>query len=163
MQERIFTLKKGTEVPDRFDGVTVPFQVPASLDEARKVCEGDESRLVAIFNQAYALNLQKSVKDECNEDGATVDSIRAHAAAYKPGQVKSRKADPNKPRSFSAKKSDVEKEMFAEFLRNNPEAAKAYQEKVASLKATAATAAASAPAAATAAPAAPAATTTKKK
>jgi hypothetical protein len=90
MQERIFTLKAGTEVPKQFDGVTVPFLVPATLDEIRSVCNNDEKIVVAIFNQAHALNVQKAVKAEAQEEGQTVEGLRKIAAEHKYGQVRVR-------------------------------------------------------------------------
>jgi hypothetical protein len=90
MLERIFTLKKGTEVPAQFDGVTIPFQVPTSAAEMLAVSNGDEKVMVAIFNQAHALNVQKAVKAEALEEGQTVDGLRKVAADHKYGQVRVR-------------------------------------------------------------------------
>jgi hypothetical protein len=90
MLERIFTLKKGTEVPAQFDGVTIPFQVPSSAAECLAVSNGDEKVMVAIFNQAHALNVQKAVKAEALEEGQTVEGLRKVAAEHKYGQVRVR-------------------------------------------------------------------------
>lgn len=87
--ERIFTMKEGTEFPKSFAGVTVPFQVPATDAEIQSLVP-DEATRVAIFNQAHALNVQKSIKAEANKPGATVDSVRKHASEFKYGTVRTR-------------------------------------------------------------------------
>jgi hypothetical protein len=89
MQERIFILKKGTEVPAQFDGVTIPFSVPSAWDECLAVA-GSEKTAVAIFNQAHALNVQKAVKADAQDEGQTVDGLRKVAAEHKYGAVRVR-------------------------------------------------------------------------
>jgi hypothetical protein len=92
MQETLYTLKKGTEVAPQFDGVTIPIQVPTTAAEVMEVCNGDEKTMVAIFNQAHKLNVQKAVKAETFEEGQTVDGLRKIAAEHKYGQVRVRVA-----------------------------------------------------------------------
>lgn len=131
MQERIFTLKKGTEVPAQFDGVTIPFQVPGNNEDMLKLA-GENAYLV--FNEAYALRVQKSVKDDAQEEGATVESLRQSAADYKIGQVRTRKAGTGdgKPRVTANQVDRVLGEDFLSML--TPEQRKLYDEKKAALK-----------------------------
>lgn len=131
MQERIFTLKKGTEVADRFDGVTVPFQVPASLDDIKKVCNGDEKVIVAVFNQAHALNVQKHVKSGAMEADATVESLRKDAADFKYGQVRVRSGAGGAAR---VKPATLDAALGDDFLSMlTPEQRKLYEAKKAAL------------------------------
>lgn len=116
MQERIFTLKKGVEVAPRFDGVTIPFQVPQTLAEQLEVAGASPEAVAAIrkaedafsdadkkardngvnvFNQAHALNIQKDVKSDALDDDATVETLRAipkgtDGKGYRYGQVRVR-------------------------------------------------------------------------
>lgn len=155
MQERIYTLKKGTEVPAQFDGVTIPFQVPSTLAEVQQVCNGDEKTLVAIFNQAHALNVQKDAKQVASEEGATVETIRAAAAGFKYGQVRVRGASTGSAKPSAAK---VEQALGADFLAMlTPEQRAVYDARLAALKPVP-----KADAPATTETAAPAATTDKK-
>jgi hypothetical protein len=136
MIERIFTLKKGVEVPAQFDGVTIPFQIPGSNAEMLTLA-GDNAYLV--FNEAYALRVQKDVKDEAQEEGATVESLRQAAADYKIGQVRTRKAGSGdgKPRVTG---NQVDRALGEDFLAMlTPEQRKLYEEKKAALKAKPAT------------------------
>lgn len=149
MIERIFTLKKGVEVPAQFDGVTIPFQVPASNDDMLKLA-GDNAYLV--FNEAYALRVQKDVKDEAQEEGATVETLRQAAADYKIGAVRTRKAGAGdgKPRVTG---NQVDRALGEDFLSMlTPEQRALYEAKKAALKAKPATPATDAVAANTAAP-----------
>jgi hypothetical protein len=98
MEERIFTLKKGTEVAPRFDGLTVPFQVPSTLADMVRVAGGDEQeiqaaedalteaterKIVSMFNQAYALQVQKHVKNGALDEDATPEKLRERVTQYK--------------------------------------------------------------------------------
>lgn len=136
MQERIFTLKKGTEVPAQFDGVTIPFQVPSNNQDMLTLA-GENAYLV--FNEAYALRVQKSVKDDAQEEGATVESLRQSAADYKIGQVRTRKAGTGdgKPRVTANQVDRVLGEDFLAML--TPEQRVLYDAKKAALKAKPAT------------------------
>lgn len=132
MQERIFTLKKGVEVADRFDGVTVPFQVPSTLDDIRKVCNGDEKVIVAVFNQAHALNVQKHVKSGAMEADATVESLRKDAADFKYGQVRVRSGAGGAAR---VKPATLDAALGDDFLSMlTPEQRKMYEAKKAALQ-----------------------------
>lgn len=132
MIERIFTLKKGVEVPAQFDGVTIPFQVPGSNAEMIALA-GDNAYLV--FTEAYALRVQKDVKDEANEEGATVETLRQCAVDYKIGQVRTRKAGSGdgKPRVTG---NQVDRALGEDFLAMlTPEQRVLYEAKKAALKA----------------------------
>lgn len=131
MQDRIYTLKKGTEVPAQFDGVTVPFQIPSTLADVQMVCNGDEKTLVAIFNQAHALNVQKDAKQTAMEEGATVDSIRAGAASFKYGQVRVRGASTGGAKPSAAKVQNVLGDDFLSML--TPEQRALFDAKMAAL------------------------------
>lgn len=139
MIERIFTLKKGVEVPAQFDGVTIPFKVPSSNAEMLELA-GDNAYLV--FTEAYALRVQKDVKDEAQEEGATVEKLRQAAADYKIGQVRTRKAGSGdgKPRVTG---NQVDRALGEDFLSMlTPEQRELYEAKKAALKAKPATPAA---------------------
>lgn len=82
MKETIFILKKGTDVPDKFDGVTVPIMAAASNDDMLKIA-GDKAYIV--FNRAHVLDVQKEVKAASQEEGATTDSLRQLAASSTKG------------------------------------------------------------------------------
>lgn len=154
MEQKIFTLKKGTEVPVRFDGATIPYSVPQTLDEMREVCGGNEQAVVQVFNEAYSLRLQKDVKSDSMEDGATLDGLRQTAANYKVGQVRSRKpAGP--PKTAAAQKRAAERALLQDVL-SDPETKRRYEEKLAQIRQQAAAAPAETPAAPAAeAPASP--------
>jgi hypothetical protein len=132
--EKLFTLKKGTEVADRFDGLTIPYTEADSLQHAIELANGEQN-LVAIFNQAYRLNLQKDVKSIANKDDTTVEILRARASNYKPEQVRVR--DPNaEPKSASSgvvKQAKAKASVLDELLRDNPELAAKYAERLAGL------------------------------
>lgn len=133
MQERIFTLKAGTEVPKQFDGVTIPFQVPATLAEVQKVCDNNEATLVAIFNQAHALNVQKAVKAEAQEEGQTIEGLRKIAAEHKYGQVRVRGASTGGTRKPKAE--TVAAVLGDDFLSMlTPEQRKVYESKMEALR-----------------------------
>ena len=132
--EKIFTLKKGTEVADRFDGLTIPYIEADNLDHARTLAGSDEN-LVAIFNQAYRLNLQKDVKAHANAEDATAEGLRERAATYKPPVIKTR--DPNaEPKSDSSgviKAAKAKASVLDELLAANPELAAQYADRLANL------------------------------
>lgn len=158
MQDRIYTLKKGTEVPAQFDGVTIPFSIPSTLAEVQTVCNQDEKTLVAIFNQAHALNVQKDAKSVAMEEGATVESIRKAAAEFKYGTVRVRGASTGSAKPSAAK---VEAALGEDFLATlTPEQRALYDARIAALKVKPAEAAPAAPT--TEAPAAPAAEPAKQ-
>lgn len=77
MRETIFILKKGTDVPDKFDGVTVPILAASSNEDMLKIA-GDKAYIV--FNRAHVLDVQKEVKAASQEEGATTDGLRKLAA-----------------------------------------------------------------------------------
>lgn len=152
-QERIYILKAGVDVPKQFDGVTIPFTVPGSIAEALRVAGGSEDAVQAIarveatfgtpdlaarnnavnvFNQAHALNIQKDVKAEAQEEGATVEKLRDAARTFKYGQVRVRSGSGNgaarvKPATVGAVLGD-------DFLATlSPEQRKLYDAKMAAL------------------------------
>lgn len=130
MQERIFTLKKGTEVPAQFDGVTIPFTVPTSDAEIAALIPDEKTR-VAVFNQAHALNVQKHVKAEAGKEGATVEKLRAAAKEHKYGAVRVKGPGTGKPR---VSKNQVNTVLGDDFLATlTPEQRKLYDEKMAAL------------------------------
>lgn len=153
MKERIFTLKKGVEVADRFDGVTIPFQVPESLGEIMRVAGASENAVqavarleatwdsidltarnnaVAVFNQAHALNVQKEVKADANEAEATVDSLRAIPKEHKYGQVRVRTGTGNG--AARVKPATVNTVLGDDFLSTlTPEQRAMYDAKMAAL------------------------------
>lgn len=88
-KESIFTMKKGVDVPDRFDGATIPIMLPANNAEMIELA-GENAYI--IFNRAYVLEVQKDVKDESNEEGATVESLRTYAKTRKFGEPRVRGA-----------------------------------------------------------------------
>lgn len=133
MQERIYTLKKGTEVPAQFDGVTVPFSIPSTLADIQTVCNNDEKTIVAIFNQAHALNIQKDAKQVAMEDGATVETIRKAAAEFKYGTVRVRGAVSGSAKPSAAKVSAALGEDFLATL--TPEQRALFESKMEALKA----------------------------
>lgn len=157
MQERIYTLKKGTEVPAQFDGVTVPFSIPSTLAEVQAVCNGDEKTVVAIFNQAHALNVQKDAKQEAMEEGATVDSIRKGAVEFKYGTVRVRGASTGAAKPRAAQVTAALGDDFLAML--TPEQRALYDQKIAALSIKPAATPAEAPAA----PAAEAPAATEQK
>jgi hypothetical protein len=157
MIERIFTLKKGVEVPAQFDGVTIPFQVPGSNDDMLKIA-GENAYLV--FNEAYALRVQKDVKDESQEEGATVESLRQCAVDYKIGAVRTRKAGTGGAPRVTG--NQVDRALGEDFLSMlTPEQRVLYEAKKAALKVKPATPAPDAVAANTAAPTTQAETTSE--
>lgn len=162
-QERIFTLKEGTEFPKSFAGATVPFTVPTS-DAEIKALVPDEATRVAVFNQAHALNVQKSIKVEANKPGATIESLRAHAVGFKYGQVRVRTGN-GAGGATKIKPATVEKVLGGDLLASfTPEQRKMYETQLAALRPKVAEATANG--AANNAPAEPATTTagpSKKK
>lgn len=131
MKEFIFTMKKGTEVPAQFDGVTIPIQAPASNEEMLKLA-GENAYV--IFNRAYVLDVQKDVKAASQKEGATVDSLRKHAADYKIGEVRTRSGTgTGKPRVSQKAVSTVLGDDFLSTL--TPEQRALYDAKMAALSA----------------------------
>lgn len=132
MQERIFTLKKGTEVPAQFDGVTIPFTVPTSDAEIASLIPDEKTR-VAVFNQAHALNVQKHVKAEAGKEGATVEKLRDAARSHKYGAVRTKGPGTGKPRVKATQVASVLGDDFLATL--TPEQRKLYDAKMANLSA----------------------------
>lgn len=131
--ERIFTMKEGTEFPKSFAGVTVPFQVPATDAEIQTLVP-DEATRVAIFNQAHALNVQKSIKAEANKPGATVDSVRKHASDFKYGTVRTRTGN-GAGGATKIKPATVEKVLGTDLLASfTPEQKAMYEAQLAALR-----------------------------
>lgn len=134
--EKLFTLKKGTEVADRFDGLTIPYIEADNLAHAITLANG-EANLVAIFNQAYRLNLQKDVKSIATKDESTADTLRQRARDYKPETVKVR--DPNaEPKSASSgviREAKAKASVLDELLAANPELRAKYADRLATAKA----------------------------
>lgn len=149
MQERIYILKKGTEVPAQFDGVTVPFQIPSTFSEIivasggtpedRRLLESIEGQLsetarknaTAVFNQAHALNVQKNAKEDAQEENATVETIRNGATGFKYGQVRVRGAATGASKPSAAKVTQALGEDFLAML--TPEQRALYDQKMAAL------------------------------
>jgi hypothetical protein len=86
-KETIFTMKAGVDVDKRFDGATVPIMAPANNAEMLELA-GENAYIV--FNRAYVLDVQKDVKEESQEEGATVESLREYARSRKFGQPRVR-------------------------------------------------------------------------
>ena len=118
--EKLFTLKKGTEIADRFDGVTIPYVEADNLDHARTLAGSDEN-LVAIFNQAYRLNVQKHVKAIALKDDTTVEMLRERAATYKPESIRVRDPNATPKQSSGAIKEAKAKASALDALTQNPE------------------------------------------
>lgn len=132
MQERIFVLKKGTEVPAQFDGATIPFSVPTTDAEIAALIPDEKSR-VAVFNQAHALNVQKHVKAEAGKEGATIELLRKAAAEHKYGQVRTKGPGTGTPKTSAKAVSGALGDDFLAML--TPEQRKVYDEKMAALAA----------------------------
>lgn len=160
--EKLFTLKKGTEVAERFDGLTVPYVEADSLDHAKQLA-GSEANVVAIFNQAWRLNVQKDVKSIAMKDDTTPEMLRARPKNYKPETVKVR--DPNaEPKSASSgviREAKAKASVLDELLANNPELRAKYADRLASAKAAPAASNGAEGKSTATATAAPAATATK--
>lgn len=155
MQERIYTLKKGTEVPAQFDGVTIPFQIPSTFAEIivaaggtkadadiltgieASLTEAARKNAVAVFNQAHALNIQKNAKEDANEADdkgvllATVQSVRDGAAGFKYGQVRVRGASTGTSKPRATQVANALGEDFLAML--TPEQRALYDAKMAAL------------------------------
>src|SRR4051812_19105361 len=132
-QERIFTLKEGTEFPKSFAGATVPFTVPASDAEIAALVP-DEATRVAVFNQAHALNVQKGIKAEANKPGATIESLRAYAVGFKYGQVRVRSGN-GAGGATKVKPQTVEKVLGSDLLATfTPEQRAMYDAQMAALR-----------------------------
>ena len=135
-QDRVFELKTGTEVHEKYNGVKVPFVVAGygrtpeeSWQNILARTGGDHIAAVDLFNSAFALALQKSVKSLTAvtvtkaEDGtetrtdptATVDELNAHARDYV-GQRNQRKAA-GETRKVERQKAT----MLDELLKASPE------------------------------------------
>lgn len=132
--EKLFTLKKGTEVADRFDGLTIPYVEADSVEHAKTLAGSDEN-LVAIFNQAYRLNLQKDVKSIALKDDTTADGLRKRAQEYKPESIRVRdpNAEPKGKSSGIVKAAKAKASLLDELLASNPELAEKYAERLAGL------------------------------
>lgn len=132
MRETIFTLKKGTDVADRFDGVTVPVMAASSNEDMLKIA-GDKAYIV--FNRAHVLDVQKAVKEASKKEGATTDQLRKLAADstngnyYKDAGTRARSGD-GKPKSV--RPQAVAAVLGDDFLATlTPEQRKLYDQKMA--------------------------------
>lgn len=154
-QERIFTMKEGTEFPKSFAGATIPINATESLAEQIAVAGGspefvaavrdlesklsDSDRKVrdtqnAVFNQSHVLNVQKSVKQKANEKDATVPSLREHAANFKYGTVRVRSGNAAGG-ATKVKPQTVEKVLGQDLLATfTPEQRKLYEAQMAALR-----------------------------
>lgn len=70
-QDRVFVLKKGTEVEEQYDGLKIPFVVAGygrtdeeAMQNMLNLCGGDRHAVTDIFNSAFALACQKRVKED---------------------------------------------------------------------------------------------------
>lgn len=85
MREATYTLKKGTEFPERFAGLEARYNLPETLDEIRAlVAEGvnADGVIVAGFNgQGYNLSVQKRIKEILASE-AVKEMTPAEAVAY---------------------------------------------------------------------------------
>ena len=154
-QERIFTMKEGTEFPKSFAGVTVPInatetlaeqltltgaspefiaaiqKLEAGLSDADKQARNTQN---AVFNQAHVLNVQKHVKTEAAKDGADVPKVRAAAASFKYGQVRVRSGN-GAGGATKVKQQTVEKVLGADLLATfTPEQRAMYEAQMAALR-----------------------------
>ena len=155
MKERIFTLKAGTEVAKRFDGLTVPFTVPEGLAETLRVHGVSENAVakfaqveagldsidrdkvhnaVAVHNQAHALNVQKYVKSDANDEKATNDSLRERAVGFKYDKVRERGGN-GAGGATKVKAATVEKVLGQDLLASfTPEQRAMYEAQLAALR-----------------------------
>jgi hypothetical protein len=108
-KETIFTMKKGVDVPDRFDGATVPIMAPANNAEMLELA-GENAYIV--FNRSYVLEVQKEIKDESQEEGASVETLREYSRNRKFGQPRVR----GQGAARIAKPKDVEAVLGSDFL-----------------------------------------------
>ena len=154
-QERIFTMKEGTEFPKSFAGATIPIAATSNLAEQLALTGASDELLAAIrrvesdlneadkkaietqnavFNQAHVLNVQKHVKIEAAKDGATVPSLREGAAKFKYGQVRVRSGN-GAGGATKVKPQTVEKVLGQDLLATfTPEQRKMYEAQMAALR-----------------------------
>jgi hypothetical protein len=155
MREKLFALKKGTEIADRFDGVTIPYTVPEGLAEVLRVGGASErlvqtvaqaeasadsidkvaiANAVAVFNQAHSLNVQKHVKEKGLDAESTVDTLRNRAVSFKYGQVRERSGN-GTGGATKVKPATVEKVLGADLLASfSPEQRAMYEAQLAALR-----------------------------
>lgn len=86
MREATYTLKKGTEFPERFAGLEARYTLPETLDEIRALVdpsvEDVDAVIVAGFNgQGYNLSVQKWIKDALASDAVKDMEPEAAVAA----------------------------------------------------------------------------------
>lgn len=133
MKEKLFALKKGTEVAVRFDGVTIPYTVPSTPEEVLAAA-GSPENMVAVFNQAHALNIQKYVKAAALDDKSTVETLRERAASFKYGQVRERSGN-GTGGATKVRKETVEKVLGGDLLASfTPEQRAMYEKQLAALR-----------------------------
>lgn len=134
--ERVFVLKTGTEVHEKYNDVKVPFVVAGygrtaeeSMQNMLDRTGGDHVAVVDLFNSAFALALQKSVKGLTGiavtkgEDGkevrtdptATVDELVSHAREYV--GVRNQRKGTGETRKVEKQKAS----MLDELLKASPE------------------------------------------
>lgn len=150
--QKIFTLKSGTEVPVRFNGATVEYNVCDTFAEAEQ--KYGAANAIKIFQQAESLLIQKDVKDLANDDGVTLETLRGRPATFgeRTKARELRQRDPNAtPKSASSGKikavtaqAAVADEMIERLRAINPELAAEYEAKINAAKALAVGAAPSA-------------------
>lgn len=99
MQEAIFTLKGGKEVPERLDGTEIRFNIPDSLADIATLLGCDvtvtvsgpdaekyEKVTVDVFTDSFILNhRQKIAKRFAARDGSTAESITEGMLKHTPG------------------------------------------------------------------------------
>lgn len=111
MREATYTLKKGTEFPERFAGLEARYNLPETLDEIRAlVAEGvdPEQVIVAGFvGQGYNLSVQKWIKDTLASD-AVKEMTPEAAVAYAVEQAAAKRLGAPAVRS-GTKKERVER------------------------------------------------------
>lgn len=87
MREATYTLKKGSEFPERFAGIEARYNLPETLDEIRALVDPQvqdvDAVIVAGFNgQGYNLSVQKWIKDFLQTDAVKdLDPAAGVAAA----------------------------------------------------------------------------------
>lgn len=85
---RTFRMKKGVDVPEKFDGAEIRIRLAADSTEATQamanmlaLTSGDVQAVLDTFNSAAALDAQKTVKANATED-STVAQLQAVADAH---------------------------------------------------------------------------------
>lgn len=140
MRQRIWTPKKGSEIPEQYDGVTIPIDEPENLAEAVKL-DGEEA-VGKGYNAQRNLAVQKRLKlDMAKTPAPTLDELRTNAQRYSreiASMTRQRVVDPSKPVSATTvkrrqvqQKASLADQMLADLRKQNPELAKQYEAKLA--------------------------------